>query len=142
MNRSALFLIVAAAFSLVLPACQTTRSKGPDRFAEADTTRDGRLSLEEVDVYLVTGMFHGRDANRDDEITPQEWAPEADPGQRKVFREVDANRDGVVVLSEALAYGRKKGAPASLMNEADTNKDRYLSRDEVADYYGKREGPL
>jgi Ca2+-binding EF-hand superfamily protein len=132
-----LLLLSLAVFCVALPACQTTP---PDRFQQADLNRDGRLSREEVSDYLVTGVFASRDANGDKRMTREEWLAGEDPGQEKIFRERDLNRDGVVTLEEALEYGRKKGTATQLVREADKNKDGVLSREEVAAYYGSKEG--
>ena len=57
-----------------------------------------------------------------------------------MFRDRDLNHDGVVTLDEALAYGRKKGVSNQVLHEADKNKDGVVSRKEMNDFYGSKEG--
>ena len=127
-----------AALGLALAGCQTT---APNRFNKADTNHDGKLSRDEINTYLVTGVFESRDTNRDGKMTRAEWLVGEDPGQEKVFRDRDANHDGVVTLEEAIAYGRRKGTANALVRKADKNKDGSVSREEITAYYGSKEGP-
>jgi Ca2+-binding EF-hand superfamily protein len=130
---------------LALAGCQTTAPTPPDRFAQADTNHDGKLSLDEVNTYLVLTVFESRDANHDGKLTLEEWVVKGDKNQEKAeekqFRECDSNHDGVVTMEEALACGKEKGMAVVVMKKADTNKDGFLSREEVTAYYGSTEGP-
>ncbi|MGV3532977.1 MAG: EF-hand domain-containing protein [Chthoniobacteraceae bacterium] len=132
--RAASVAVLAFAFA----GCQTTQ---PDRFNQVDANRDRKLSVDEANTYIVSEAFEGRDANRDRKVTRQEW-PVENAGQEKLFRERDTNRDGLVTLDEALAFGRQKGQAAELMAEADKDKDGYVSREEVAAYYASKEGSI
>lgn len=124
---------------LTTMGCQTT---APNRFDQADTSRDGKLSRDEINTYLVTGVFDSRDADHDRKMTKAEWLVGEDKGQEKIFRDRDANRDGIVTLDEAIAYGRKKGTASQIVREADKNKDGFVSREEITAYYGAKEGPM
>ena len=106
--RYALLVLVLAA-----PSAYAAPSPAPDRFAQADSNHDGKLSRDEASDYLVIEIFTSR----------------------------DANHDGVVTVQEALAYGKKKGMAVIMIKKADTNKDGFLSRQEVAAYYASKEGP-
>lgn len=128
--------LVALAFALA--GCQTTQ---PSRFDIADANRDGKLSRDEINVHLVTGVFESRDANQDKKMTKAEWLVGEDAGQEKIFIERDTNRDGIVTLDEAIAYGRKKGTANEVVRKADKNKDGYVSREEITAFYGAAEGP-
>jgi Ca2+-binding EF-hand superfamily protein len=128
-----------AAFCLATAGCQTTTQTQPDRFAKADTNHDGKLSLDEVNIFIVTPIFESRDTNHDGKLTKAEWVVNGDKEQTKQFELRDANHDGVVTMDEALAYGKKKGMAAKAMKEADTNKDGSVSREEATAYYGKHE---
>ena len=132
-----ILLPASVALCFTVTACQTTQ---PDRFVTNDTNRDGQLSRDEVNSYIVTGVFESRDANGDKQMTREEWGAGDDAAQTKAFRDRDANHDGIVSFDEALAYGRKKGMANQLVRAADTNKDGSLSREEVTVYYGSREG--
>ena len=126
--------------ALAMAACQTT-APAPNRFDQADANHDKALSLDEINVYLVSEIFDSRDANKDKQMTRAEWGTSNDAGREKQFRDRDANADGVVTMDEALAYGRKKGSAKQLLRDADTNKDGQLSAEEIKAYYASREGP-
>jgi hypothetical protein len=131
-------VLALTALILALNACQTT---APDRFDQADKNHDGALSRDEINTHLVTAIFDSRDTSHDQKMTKTEWVVGNDPGQEKLFRERDANRDGIVTLDEALDYGRKKGTASQFTREADKNKDGAVSRQEMTDYYASKEGP-
>jgi hypothetical protein len=128
-----------AALFLMLAACQTTQ---PNRFDQADANHDSKLSRDEVNTFLVTGLFDSRDANHDKRMTQAEWVVDNDPAQTKAFHDRDANRDGVVTLEEALAYGRKHGTANQVIHAADADKDGSVSRDEMTAYYASKEGSV
>jgi hypothetical protein len=130
-----------ASVCIVAIGCSTTspQKKTPDPF-EADANHDGKLSLDELNTHLVTGIFESRDTNHDKQMTKAEWLVGKDAGQEKLYRDRDANHDGLLTLDEALAYGRKKGMADKFMREADKDKDGALSRAEIAAYYGSKEG--
>jgi Ca2+-binding EF-hand superfamily protein len=134
-------LTALAALCLANTACQTTQQKKPDHFAQADTNHDGKLSVEEVNTYIVTIVFNARDVNHDGKLTLKEWSVEGVEGREKLFRERDANHDGIVTIEEATAHVRKKGMAAETMKAADTNKDGFLTRQEAKAYQAKAEGP-
>ena len=114
----------------------------PDRFNEADANNDKALSLDEANGYLVIDIFSARDKNDDKKLTRAEWMASNDAGEEKSFRDRDGNRDGVVTLDEALAYGRKKGMAKELLRDADADKNGQLSKKEITAYYASREGPV
>jgi Ca2+-binding EF-hand superfamily protein len=141
MNRIHLPLTALAALCLTTAGCQTTEQKKPDHFAEADTNRDGKLSLGEVNTYIVTIIFNARDVNHDGKLTLEEWSVEGVEGREELFRDRDANHDGVVTIAEATAHVRKRGMAAELMKSADTDKDGVLTRGEADAYRANAEGP-
>jgi Ca2+-binding EF-hand superfamily protein len=135
-------MMLAAAFGL-LAACQTTQKPiSPDRFAQADKNHDGKLSKEECTDYLVTRIYDAKDKNHDGKLTWEEANTPAGAGNKQRFKAADANKDGVVTLDEALAYGRKHEPYKDAFKEADKNHDGYLSREEVEAYYASKEGPM
>jgi Ca2+-binding EF-hand superfamily protein len=138
MKSSYLATAVLAAVCLTHVGCQTTE---PDRFDQADTNRDRKLSRDEINTYSVTNVFKSRDRDGDGRMTMAEWMAQDDRGQQAIFRNRDTNRDGVVTLEEALAYGQKKGAANELLREADQDKDGLVSRTEMTAYYASKEGP-
>lgn len=109
-------------------------------FDRADTNHDGKLSLDELNIYIVNQIFDSRDTNHDGKMTEQEWTG-GDPKRLADFKKRDANGDGVVTKEEAIAYGRAHGLAKKIMREADKNHDGFLDRAEFQAYYGSREGP-
>lgn len=128
-----------AALCLVgtLAGCQTASEK---RFRKADVSGDGKLSLIEVNDQLVTEIFATRDANKDSVMTMEEWVVPGDDAGVKSFKLRDADQDGVVSLAEAKAYAQKHGMAKSVVKEADTNKDGFVSLEEARAAYGSKEG--
>lgn len=138
MQTSRLFL---AAGALALASCQTTPPAEPDRFALADTNKDGLLSGTEISNYFVANIFTERDTNNDGFITKAEWNPEMPAAEAKLFAARDTNNDGKISLAEAEAYALKAGTYTGVVKEADTNKDGSISREEAKAYYASKEGP-
>jgi hypothetical protein len=124
----------------ITPAPTTPATAGTDGFSKADTNQDGKLSRDEASDYLVIEIFISRDANHDGRMTLEEWVG-GDPDRSADFKKRDANDDGIVTTNEAIAYGRAHGEANQIMEQADTNHDGALSRDEVKAYYASREGP-
>ena len=129
------------ALCLAFTACQTTQPHQLDRFDQADANRDGVLSRDEVNTYIVSRVFHSRDMDKNGSVTKTEWLAGEDAGQEKIFRDRDANKDGAVTIEEATAYGRKHGMANQLMQKADKDGNGVLSRAEITAYYGSKEGP-
>ena len=42
-------------------------------FDRADTNHDGKVSRDELNVYIVNQIFDSRDTNHDGRMTQQEW---------------------------------------------------------------------
>ena len=122
------------------PQTSQATLNGANRFDQADTNHDGKLSRNEVSDYFVSRTFDSRDANHDGKMTEKEWIG-GEPSRAADFKKRDANHDGVVTKQEAIAYGRAHGVANQIMKEADTNHDGYLQRSEVKAYYASREGP-
>jgi hypothetical protein len=125
--------------------CSTTNktvapSSEASAFDRADLNHDGKLSLDELNIYIVNQVFDSRDANHDGKMTEQEWTG-GDSQRLADFKKRDADGDGVVTKEEAIAYGRKHGLARKIMQEADKNHDGYLDRAEIQAYYASREGP-
>jgi len=135
---------ISAAMTLLLfsfSGCSTTKTnKKSAAFDQADTNHDGKVSKEELNVYIVTQIFDSRDANHDGRMTEQEWAG-GDPVRAAQFKKRDLNGDGIVTKQEAITYGSKHGIANQIMKEADTNHDGYLEPAEFQAYYGSHEGP-
>lgn len=113
----------------------------PDRFAQADTNHDGKLSPDEASDYFVGQIFASRDLNHDGKLTWEEWnVPGADQSKAK-FNAADKNKDGSLSLEEALAYGRERHAFEKEFKKADTNHDGFVTRKEAQAFQADTEGP-
>src|SRR5438045_9785990 len=66
--RYALLVLVLAA-----PSAYAAPSPAPDRFAQADSNHDGKLSRDEASDYLVIEIFTSRYENHDDLINYLAW---------------------------------------------------------------------
>jgi hypothetical protein len=139
-----LFLLLAVLTSaLAFASCSSTSktTSGQDRFAEADTNKDGKLSQAEASDYFVTNIFDSRDLNKDGKLTWDEWNVPGAGRNKAKFDSADTDKDGSLSLTEAKAYGRKKGVFAKEFKEADTNHDGYVTKEEATAYYASKEGP-
>lgn len=104
-----------------------------DDFALADANHDGRLSRHEANNYLVFVVFTAADHDADGRLNLPEWTHN-DPTQLTAFRQCDANNDGTVTLSEAIAFSLRGKAALALMRQADRNRDGKLNRAEIDAY--------
>ena len=136
---------VAAVFFCLVNGCiagkndqqsSSTQSGAKDSFDLADSNHDGKLSRDEAGDYLVYMVFAARDRTRDGRLTQAEWAA-GDRNQIAAFKERDRNEDGVVIIEEALIYGRRGGGAVALMRQADKNRDGKLDRAEIQAYAGQ-----
>lgn len=127
---------------LLIASCQTTSTTTPDRFAVADSDRDGQLSRDEAIHYAVSSMHDALDLNHDGVVTLNEAAPDKDTYLVGRFTKRDANGDGKVTLEEALAFARKEGTYDGFLKEADTDKSGAVSRAEAVAYTSSKEGPV
>ena len=127
---------------LTLLSCQTTNNSAtPDRFAQADTNKDGKLDRKEAADYFVTSLFEARDLNHDGKLTWEEWHVPGGAESKARFDAADTNKDGSLSLEEARAYGRTRGVFADSFRKADTNHDGFVTREEAQAFYGSTEGP-
>lgn len=122
-------------------ACQSTPKAPADRFDLADLNQDQCLSQDEINDMLVTEVFTARNTTQDGKLTASQWVVPGDKEGNRVFRGADSNRDGVVTLDEAKAYGKKIGVGKTFFQEADTNGNGCVDRAEARAYYASKEGP-
>lgn len=140
-----LFGAIPAGCLLMLSGCATTGqqagSASTDRFAEADTNRDGKLSMDEGNNYFVGRIFDGRDLNHDGSLTWEEWNVPGAKQSKAKFNAADIDKSGSLSREEAQAYGRKHHAFDQQFKEADTNHDGFVTREEAQAYQASKEGP-
>ncbi len=142
MKRIFSFLPAAAAASLLaLTGCRSTAPQTPpSRFAQADKNKDGKLSVDEANEFIVIGLFDSLDKNKDGKLVLTECAVESAPATVTKFRSRDTNKDGALTKDEALQYGRTKGIASKAFPKADKNQDGSLCPAEVTAFYGDKEG--
>ena len=142
--KQILLPLVIAVVATAFASCKTTSSSSDtsaDRFAQADTNHDGKLSRDEANDYFVGQIFDSRDLNHDGQLTWDEWNVPGAGRSKAKFNAADTNKDGSLSREEALAYGRQRGAFDKEFQEADTNHDGYVTQEEAQAYYASKEGP-
>ena len=138
---AAAIAVLSTAFISCKTTNNTTTTVTEDRFAQADRNHDGKLSQGEANNYFVSQIFSGADQNHDGQVTWDEWNLPGSGRSRTRFDAADTNKDGSVSLTEAQAYGQKKGVFNKEFAEADTNHDGNVTREEAQAYYASKEGP-
>jgi Ca2+-binding EF-hand superfamily protein len=133
-----------AACLIILAGCATSSKTGSeitDRFGQADTNHDGKLSPEEASDFFVSQIFASRDLNHDGKLTWAEWNVAGSGRSKAKFNAADTDKDGALSLQEALAYGRKRHAFEKEFQKADTNNDGFVTREEAQAFQASTEGP-
>ena len=139
---AAAIAVLSTAFISCKTTNNTTTTAAEDRFAQADRNHDGKLSQGEANDYFVSQIFSGADQNHDGKVTWDEWNVPGSGRSKTRFDAADTNKDGSVSLTEAQAYGQKKGVFNKEFAEADTNHDGNVTREEAQAYYASKEGPV
>ena len=116
-------------------ACCTTPVTGDGKLFFAGWS-PGDPSDKEFKFPQFDDLLKEGDTNKDGKLTKAEWVVNNNPNEEKSFNARDLNHDGVVTRDEALAYGRNKGVAKKLMDAADTNRDGWLSPEELQAFHG------
>lgn len=113
-----------------------SQANSPDKeFAMMDANKDGKLSAAEH-AAGAKAMFEKMDSNKDGKVTAAEMtaahhgvtghhAPMSGMSAADKIKAVDANGDGVLTAAEHAA------ASASMFAKMDTDKDGFLSKQEL-----------
>ena len=133
--------MVAAASTVIAVSAAAAQD---NRFARADTDRNGLLSRAEVDRGLpgIAPRFNDVDRNRDGSLSPDElraWSASRRAEDRKSeggfaehFRRADANSDGALTRAEV---GKALPRLGSKFDRIDANRDGKLTQDELRRYF-------
>ncbi len=145
MNKAALLaaLALACAATLTLAAPEGREGHMAERFKQADTNGDGKLSREEAAALpMVAKHFDDIDTNKDNFVTPDELRAfhekmrgEHGKGRGDMLKKLDKDGDGRISREEA------KAAPRLYehFDAIDANKDGYLTVEELKAAHEKRQ---
>lgn len=102
------------------------------RFADADTNRDGRVTKQEYGYSMIEEVFARYDKNKDGVITQAEFV--AMGGSPESFRKIDRNGNGKITIEEAKGAKIAMDAMTVAFYGADTDKDGYVMLEEALAY--------
>jgi Ca2+-binding EF-hand superfamily protein len=122
-------LALAAAATLTFADSGSGRGGMVERLKAADTNADGMISRDEAKALpRIASHFDAIDTNKDGQITMEELRAfhASHRGEHGgAMKKMDTDNDGKVSKAEALA------AAAARFDAADTNKDGFLTQDEM-----------
>ncbi len=125
--------LLALACAGLLASCKSQAT-----FDKADTNKDGKVNLPELQKFAVSRLFVWFDADKDGFVSLQEWLPAQPTAKdRQKFKERDLNSDGRVSLEEALTVAKGRDSYVEMLEIIDANGDGVIDRTE-ADIYLKR----
>jgi Ca2+-binding EF-hand superfamily protein len=126
-------MLLLALTGATLTSCQTTETDR-DLFLKADSDKDGKLTLSEVNIMGLPRLFGRFDINGDGTVTLAE-ASQVEPGfDPKVFAERDLNGDGNVSFDEYRQVAERKGVLKEKFAAIDTNRDHRIDQSEAEAY--------
>lgn len=134
MNKS---LVLGAAATL-LASCTTTETDR-DLFTQADSYKDGKLALEEVNELGFPRLFNRFDGNRDGFVTLPEARKLEPDFDAKRFTERDLDLDGKVSIKEYLTVARSRGGLKHAFSEVDANNDGIIDQGEAEAHVNRLE---
>lgn len=102
------------------------------RFKQADTDGDGRLSRREFTDFLITEAFANYDKNGNGYITLEEWT--AGGGTEATFRAMGGRPGGQLTLAQIKASRVAQNQMAKPFDAADTSGTGYLTLEEFIAY--------
>ncbi len=126
--------IVAAVAGL--SACKTTETD-QDLFLKADTNKDGKLSLAEVNRLGFPRLFGRFDRDGNGSVTLADVRV-VEPGFKETeFVRRDLNKDGRVTFAEYRVVAERDGDIKVAFEKVDLNKDGQICRIEAEKYTAK-----
>jgi Ca2+-binding EF-hand superfamily protein len=123
----------------LLHGCATTPPKTmtvEQLFKNAETSGDGRVSRTEYEDLMIEDMFALYDENGDGFIKEAEFV--ADGGTAATFRKLNVSGTGRLTQSEAMKSQFLRNRLAAPFDEADVNRNGYVTWEEFQVAVAKR----
>jgi hypothetical protein len=136
MNRHLLPVVPVCLF---LAACQHTQNGGMV-LVETDANRDGRVTVAEVESFVLPRAFGAFDTNRDGVVTLAEARKVEPQFDEALFVERDKNRDGKVTFAEFRTAARKAGYVTKYFKAVDRNGDGVIVAAEANAFANENRG--
>lgn len=111
------------------------RERMQQMFADADTDKDGKISVQERDA-AKKKKFDEMDRNRDGKVTAKEMDAhhEAKEAERRKARFDEMDKDG----NGTLSADELQGPRGDRFDNADTNKDGFITKEEMKKAHHER----
>ncbi len=133
-----LLVSVTALVALALSSCAAPETDR-DLFLQADTNKDGKLSLDEVNRVGLPRLFGRFDLNGDGSVTLAE-VRQVEPAFKEAdFAERDLDQDGKVSYAESEKVALSKGGLKRYFAAVDTNGDGVVDKREADAYVDRQE---
>ena len=130
--RSFLLASTAFCFAAFLSSCETERN-----FTTADVNGDGKVSRTEFNNYMMDTIFSANDRNGDSKVTKNEYKATNRTLNGSQFGDADHNNDSAVTAAELRRLYQKEVSFNKVFREIVTNRNGYLSLEEVRAYKSK-----
>jgi Ca2+-binding EF-hand superfamily protein len=107
----------------------------PITFENVDGNSDGKITSDEMYVFVQQKAFSHLDSNGDWMITKKEWNASEPKGRSRVaqFSDLDTNQDGQITAIEFAGSFSKRQVLDNLFVTLDRNGDKVLEKAELVD---------
>jgi Ca2+-binding EF-hand superfamily protein len=129
-----LLLVCIAALAATLPlACSSQQQTAPVTvYSQVDSSRDGRISVEEFCEAYFTMAFTAIDTDVDGRVTLREWALiETEDQDAVIFLQLDEDGNGSLTYIEFSSPADRRETIANMFGTLDTDGDGVLLEEEL-----------